>query len=428
MNINNVAVLGLQWGDEGKGKIVDLFAKDFDIIMRFQGGNNAGHTVIINCNKYKLSIIPSGIFQKKTCFIGSGVVVSPLKLQDEILYLKDLGFDVTNYLYIADNASVIFDIHLKHDALSERAKGDKKIGTTLRGIGPCYEDRVSRNAIRVCDLFETKELLELKLKSIIKKYNLFARHYGEEILDEDNLDSIFEEIEKYKSILLPYMVNPYEFFYISNNINKRILFEGAQGLLLDVLHGTYPNVTSSSTFAGQISLGSTVAPNKIGSIIGVLKAYITRVGSGIFPTEDFGVDGDYMGEKGFEFGTVTGRKRRCGWLDLVLAKMMVKMNGINSIAITKLDVLSGLKKIKVCTYYKYCDKIISYLPSDESSQKLIEPIYEEFDGWDDDISGVTELSKLPIEAQKYIQFIEKFLETKIMLVSTGPERDENIII
>lgn len=424
--IENAVIVGLQWGDEGKGKIVDLLAENFDVITRFQGGNNAGHTVIIDGKKYKLSLIPSGIFNSKICFIGSGVVINPLKLQEEINYLQENNIIVKS-LFIADNATVILSANIKMDILNEKIKNQEKIGTTLQGIGPAYEDKVARRALRICDLFETDDEVRKNLKQIIERYNYLIESYfpGE---NKIVIEEAMAEIEEYRKILKPFTVPFYDFFY--NNIlahNKRILFEGAQGLWLDITHGTYPNVTSSNTSVGQIASGVGISPKKIGKVYGILKAYTTRVGSGVFPTEDLGEEGEIMRQVGKEFGTVTGRSRRCGWLDLVMTKQAIEMNGIDTIVITKIDVLDHFKKIKVCIGYKNASSECNYFPSSHSEQRNLKPIYHELDGWLCLTAGIVDFDQLPKNAQNYIKFIEEFLNRKIIMISTGPDRKETIM-
>lgn len=412
----NISIIGTQWGDEGKGKIVDLLAEKADVIVRFQGGHNAGHTLVINGVTYKLSLLPSGVVRKgKISVIGNGVVIDPEHLFKEIAQLEEKGIKITpQNLMIADNCCLILPIHQDVDKAGEEKKGDKKIGTTGRGIGPAYEDKVARRAIRICDLAD-KEYLHERLTALVNYHgypNKFAEIYNR----------LLELAPRILSFAKPVW---YELDKL-NSAGKRILFEGAQGTMLDVDHGTYPFVTSSNTIAGNAITGCGLGYAKSYKL-GITKAYTTRVGSGPFPTELEDEIGEHLGKKGHEFGTVTARKRRCGWFDAVLVRQACKLNGIDGIALMKLDVLDELEKIKICTGYEIDGKKYDYLPSSCHLVEKIKPIYEELDGWQSTIYGVNKFDKLPPNAQKYINRIKELLGVEIAIISTSPEREDSIV-
>ena len=418
-------ILGLQWGDEGKGKIVDVLTKDYDIIARFQGGPNAGHTLIFDGIKHVLHTIPSGIFHKnKINVVGNGVVIDPVIFKNEIEKLKAVGVDLKNKLYISKKAHLILPTHRLIDQASELSKGSKKIGSTLKGIGPTYMDKTGRNGLRIGDLEEddwTKKYENLKNKhlDLIKNFNV---HIDFDI--EELSNNFFDSIEYIKDIKF---IDSEHFFNESLKNGKKIIAEGAQGSLLDIDFGTYPFVTSSTTTAAGACTGLGIAPNKINEVIGIFKAYTTRVGSGPFPTELHDDIGKKIAQVGKEFGATTGRPRRCGWLDLVALKHSIIINGVTKLAIMKGDVLSGIKKIKICTKYKYRGKLIDHLPFSLESKNL-EPIYEEFDGWDDDITDLNDHKNLPNTFINYINFIEKQVGLKIKIISVGPDRKQTIIV
>ncbi len=418
-------ILGLQWGDEGKGKIVDVLTEDYDIIARFQGGPNAGHTLIFDGIKHVLHTIPSGIFHKnKINVVGNGVVIDPVIFKDEIEKLKAVGVDLKNKLYISKKAHLILPTHRLIDQASELSKGAKKIGSTLKGIGPTYMDKTGRNGLRIGDLDEDDwtikyENLKNKHLDLIKNFNVNIDFDIEELSN-----NFFDSIDYIKEIKF---IDSEHFFNESLKNGKKIIAEGAQGSLLDIDFGTYPYVTSSTTTAAGASTGLGIAPNKINDVIGIFKAYTTRVGSGPFPTELYDEVGDKIADVGKEFGATTGRPRRCGWLDLVALKHSIIINGVTKLAIMKGDVLSGIKKIKICTKYKFKGKLIDHLPFSLESKNL-EPIFEEFDGWEDDISQTKNFEDLPNTFKNYINFIEKHVGIKIKIVSVGPDRKQTIIV
>jgi adenylosuccinate synthase len=421
INNNNAVVVGLQFGDEGKGKVVDLLAKDFDIVARFQGGDNAGHTIVIDGVVHKLSLIPSGVFHGKKVILGSGVVINPYKLQEEIDTLKKKNINISEKLFISDNASIIFGVHRKLDVLNEKLRSEA-IGTTGRGIGVCYSQRVSRVGLRVCDLFNEKELNSYLL-NMLSEYNALIKLSGED--SSYDIEDMLREVSEFRGILKDYIVNSGGFFQSAISQNERIMFEGAQGCGLDVMHGTYPFVTSSSTFVAQVALGSPVAFHEIGKIYGITKAYSTRVGNGVFVTEDYTDDESKskMLSVGKEFGTVTGRTRRCGWLDLFMVRHYAMLNSVSSIVLTKLDVLDSFQKIKVCVGYEIDGKSCDFMPS-ITNQEIV-PIYEEMDGWiGESVIDVKEYDDLPDNAKKYVEFIENFLNIRVEIVSNGPGRDD----
>ncbi|MCA3641711.1 MAG: adenylosuccinate synthase [Methylobacterium sp.] len=422
----NVVVVGAQWGDEGKGKIVDWLSEQADIVVRYQGGHNAGHTLVIDGVVYKLSLLPSGIVRGgKLSIIGNGVVVDPAALIDEIGRLRSQGVAVTPAnLKLADNAVLILPLHRELDGFRENANTGTKIGTTKRGIGPAYEDKVGRRAIRVQDLAEPDALMP-KIERLLAHHNALRRGLGLEEIAPETLRGMLMEIAPK---ILPYMDRVWDVLDHARREGKRILFEGAQGALLDIDHGTYPYVTSSNTVAGQASAGSGMGPSSIGYVLGILKAYTTRVGEGPFPTELFDETGKQIGTRGREFGTVTGRPRRCGWFDAVIARQMIKINGINGIALTKLDVLDGLPELKVCTGYRLDGQVIEHLPASESAQKRVEPIYETISGWSGSTAGARSWADLPAEAVKYVRRIEELIGAPVTLLSTSPERDDTILM
>ena len=418
-------ILGLQWGDEGKGKIVDVLTKDYDIIARFQGGPNAGHTLIFDGTKHVLHTIPSGIFHdKKINVVGNGVVIDPVIFKNEIEKLKAVEVDLKNKLFISKKAHLILPTHRLIDKASELSKGTKKIGSTLKGIGPTYMDKTGRNGLRVGDLGEDDwmikyENLKNKHLDLIKNFNVNINFKIEELSK-----NFFESIEYIKQVKF---IDSEHFFNESLKNGKKIIAEGAQGSLLDIDFGTYPYVTSSTTTAAGASTGLGIAPNKIDDVIGIFKAYTTRVGSGPFPTELFDNIGNRISKVGNEFGATTGRPRRCGWLDLVALKHSIIINGVTKLAIMKGDVLSGLKKIKICTKYKYKGELIDYLPYSLESKSL-EPIYKEMTGWDDDITQIKDLEGLPKTFLNYINFIQDWVGVEIKIVSVGPDRKQTIIV
>ena len=418
-------ILGLQWGDEGKGKIVDVLTKDYDIIARFQGGPNAGHTLIFDGIKHVLHTIPSGIFHKnKINVVGNGVVIDPVIFKNEIEKLKEVGVDLKNKLYISKKAHLILPTHRLIDQASELSKGAKKIGSTLKGIGPTYMDKTGRNGLRIGDLDEDDWILKyenLKNKhlDLIKNFNV---NIDFDIKELSN--NFFDSIEYIKDIKF---IDSEHFFNESLKNGKKIIAEGAQGSLLDIDFGTYPFVTSSTTTAAGACTGLGIAPNKINDVIGIFKAYTTRVGSGPFPTELHDDIGKRIAQVGKEFGATTGRPRRCGWLDLVALKHSIIINGVTKLAIMKGDVLSGIKKIKICTKYKYRGELIDHLPFSLESKNL-EPVYEEFDGWDEDITDLNNPKNLPNTFINYINFIEKQVGLKIKIISVGPDRKQTIIV
>ncbi len=422
----NVVVVGAQWGDEGKGKIVDWLSEQADIVVRYQGGHNAGHTLVIDGVVYKLSLLPSGIVrQGKLSVIGNGVVVDPTALIDEIERLRSQGVAVTPAnLKLADNAVLILPLHRELDGFRENANSGTKIGTTKRGIGPAYEDKVGRRAIRVQDLAEPDALMP-KIERLLAHHNALRRGLGLEEIAPESLRTLLLEIAPK---ILPYMDRVWDVLDHARRDGKRILFEGAQGALLDIDHGTYPYVTSSNTVAGQASAGSGMGPSSIGYVLGILKAYTTRVGEGPFPTELFDETGKQIGTRGREFGTVTGRPRRCGWFDAVIARQMIKINGINGIALTKLDVLDGLPELQVCTGYRLDGEVIEHLPASESAQKRVEPVYETIPGWPGSTAGARSWADLPAEAVKYVRRIEELIGAPVTLLSTSPERDDTILM
>lgn len=424
--MKNVVIVGSQWGDEGKGKIVDWLSSRADVVVRFQGGHNAGHTLVINGVVYKLNLLPSGIVRKnKLSVIGNGVVVDPWALLKEIKAIAEKGVDVTpENLIIAENVPLILPVHGLVDRAREQAKGESKIGTTGRGIGPAYEDKVARRGIRLCDL-KTPDMLRSKIEELLVHHNALLRGYGAEELDPQK---VFDELMEIAPRILPFARVVWQQLEKARKEGKLILFEGAQGTMLDIDHGTYPFVTSSNIVGGQAAAGAGVGPKALGRILGICKAYTTRVGAGPFPTEDHGEVGQGLGERGHEFGTVTGRKRRCGWLDAVLVRQAVKVGGIEGLALTKLDVLDGMKELKICRAYMLDGKEIDHLPANPDEQARVEPIYITCDGWSESTEGARSWADLPSNAVKYIRLVEEMVEAPVTLVSTSPERDDTILV
>lgn len=420
-------VLGAQWGDEGKGKMTDYLAETADVVVRYQGGNNAGHTVEVGDKQYKLHLIPSGVlYEDKLNVIGNGLVVDPKALFDEIDYLKGLGVDITpERLIVSDRAHVIMPYHKVLDALKEEARGKNDIGTTKKGIGPCYTDKVERCGIRVCDLMHINVFEEKLRENIQMKNDYITKVLGGEPL---NFDEIFNDYVKYAERLRPYVKDTSVRVYDEIKAGKKVLFEGAQGMLLDIDYGTYPYVTSSNTTAGGVSSGVGIGPNMITNAIGIAKAYTTRVGKGPFPTELLDEMGDWIREKGHEFGVTTGRARRCGWLDLVILKTTARVSGLTSFAVTKIDTLAGLDKIKVCVGYEFNGTVIDYFPASLEDLAECKPVYEEFDGWGEEVQNARRYEELPENAKKYLKRIEEFTGTKISIVSVGPRRDQTMMV
>ncbi len=422
----NVAVIGAQWGDEGKGKIVDWLSEKANVIVRFQGGNNAGHTLVVNNITYKLKLLPSGIVRKnKISIIGNGVVIDPWALLDEIKSVQKLGVKITNKnLYIAENANLILPIHKDLDGIREDSKNAEKIGTTRRGIGPAYEDKIGRRGIRVKDLADKKYLLK-RINTIAFHHNSIRRSLKKKRINEKKL---FNDLKKISSKILKYSQPVWKKIDEFKKKKKIFLFEGAQGNLLDIDHGTYPFVTSSNTVAGAVFSGVGCGPSTINYILGIVKAYSTRVGQGPFPTEQNNEIGRKLGTIGREFGTVTNRKRRCGWLDAVLVKQSCVISGINGIALTKIDVLDEFKDLYICVAYKLNGKKIDYLPSSAQDQIRVKPIYKHFDGWLQNTSGIKKWNDLPKNAQKYINFIKNYCGVRISSISTSPKREDTILL
>ena len=422
----NVVVVGAQWGDEGKGKIVDWLSERADVVVRFQGGHNAGHTLVVDGVTYKCSALPSGVVRKgKLSVIGNGVVLNPWALLDEMGRLAELGVELTpENLKIAENTPLILPVHSNLDQAREKALGNAKIGTTGRGIGPAYEDKVGRRAIRAGDLTEP-DLLPEKVEKLLLHHNALLRGFGEpELARDDIVNQLLEIAPK----IIPYIDVVWKTLDQARTSGKRILYEGAQGMLLDIDHGTYPFVTSSNTVAGQAAAGSGQGPNAIDYVLGIAKAYTTRVGSGPFPTELLDEVGKGLGERGHEFGVVTGRPRRCGWFDAVLVRQSAKVNGITGIALTKLDVLDGMDEIKVCVGYKLDGELLDHFPASADKQVRVEPVYETMEGWSESTRGARSWADLPATAVKYVRRIEELIETPVSSLSTSPERMDTILV
>ena len=421
----NVTVVGAQWGDEGKGKIVDWLTERAEVVVRFQGGHNAGHTLVVGENVYKLSLLPSGIVRGALSVIGNGVVLDPWHLRDEIAKLRGQGVTIDeSNLQIAETCPLILPFHRDLDGLREDASGAGKIGTTRRGIGPAYEDKVGRRAIRVCDLAHLDDLGP-QIDRLCAHHDALRAGFGEPPIDRERLLNDLREIA---GIVLPYAKPVWVTLNEAKQAGKRILFEGAQGILLDVDHGTYPFVTSSNTIAGTAAGGSGLGPSAAGFVLGIVKAYTTRVGSGPFPTEQENDVGERLGTRGHEFGTVTGRKRRCGWFDAVLVRQAAAVSGISGIALTKLDVLDGFEELQICVGYRIGDKQYDYLPPHAADQAAVEPIYETIEGWSETTAGARSWAELPAAAIKYIRRVEELIRCPVALVSTSPERDDTILV
>ncbi len=424
--MNNVVVIGSQWGDEGKGKIVDWLSSKADVVVRFQGGHNAGHTLVIDGVTYKLRLLPSGIVRKNTIsIIGNGVVVDPWALLDEIKEISSKGIEITpKNLIISDSANLILPFHKELDEIREDAAGKAKIGTTRRGIGPAYEDKVGRRSVRIMDLASEKDL-DKRLDTALSHHNAIRKGLEKQMYEKKKLK---EDLLKISTEILKYSKPVWKKIDEFKSNKKKILFEGAQGILLDIDHGTYPFVTSSNTVASAAATGSGCGPNSINYVLGITKAYSTRVGEGPFPTELTDGVGEELGERGKEFGTVTSRKRRCGWFDGVLVRQTIKISGINGIALTKLDVLDELEEIKMCIAYEIKGKKINYLPASTDEQLNIKPVYKSFNGWKSSTKGIKKFDDLPDNAKLYVTELEKFLETKVSSISTSPERNDTILI
>ena len=421
----NVTVIGGQWGDEGKGKIVDWLSSRADVVVRFQGGHNAGHTLVVGEKVYKLSLLPSGIVRGTPSVIGNGVVLDPWHLKSEIEKLRGQGVEITpDTLKIADTCPLILPFHGELDGLREDASGTGKIGTTRRGIGPAYEDKVGRRAIRVCDLAHLDDLGP-QLDRLTAHHDALRAGFGVGPIDRA---ALIDQLKEIAGFVLPYAEPVWRMLHEARSRGKRILFEGAQGVLLDIDHGTYPFVTSSNTVAGTAAAGTGLGPNAVGFVLGIAKAYTTRVGSGPFPTEQDNEIGERLGTRGHEFGTVTGRKRRCGWFDSVLVRQSAAVSGITGIALTKIDVLDRLDQVSICTGYRLGDQTLDYYPSNATDQASVVPIYETMPGWQESTAGARSWADLPAQAIKYIRRIEELIACPVALVSTSPEREDTILV
>ncbi|MCE2481611.1 MAG: adenylosuccinate synthase [Alphaproteobacteria bacterium] len=422
----NVAVVGAQWGDEGKGKIVDWLSQRAELVVRFQGGHNAGHTLVIDGATYKLSLLPAGVVRAgKQSLIGNGVVIDPWALLEEIATVRRRHVEITpDNLRIAENACLILPLHRELDGLRESAAGPGHIGTTMRGIGPAYEDKIARRAVRLCDLGDASTLGD-RLGALLFHHNALRTGLGAARIDGEALRRDLEEVAPR---ILPFADNVWQRLHAAQRAGQRILFEGAQGAMLDIDHGTYPYVTSSNTVAGQAAAGSGVGPHAVDYVLGITKAYTTRVGRGPFPTELDDAIGERLGERGREFGTVTGRKRRCGWFDAVLVRQAVKVGGITGIALTKLDVLDGLDPLKVCVGYRLDGETTDLFPAASGRQARVEPVYETLEGWRGNTAGARSWAALPATAVKYIRRIEELIDAPVALLSTSPERDDTILV
>jgi len=422
--MSNVTVIGAQWGDEGKGKIIDWLSNRADMVVRFQGGNNAGHTIVVGNRTYKLSLLPSGVVQGKRSIIGNGVVVDPWSLLDEIEKVGAAGLAVTpELLVLAENACLVLPLHRELDAMREEAAA-QKIGTTKRGIGPTYEDKVGRRAIRAIDLKDPASLPG-KIEKLLAHHNVLRRGFGHPEVDAGALLASLTELAPR---ITPYIGSSWRELHGAKLSGKRVLFEGAQAVLLDIDHGTYPFVTSSNTVAGQAAAGSGVSPRDIGTVLGIVKSYTTRVGEGPFPTEQKNETGETLGARGHEFGTVTGRKRRCGWFDAVLVRQTCITGGVDGICLTKLDVLDGFGEIKVCTHYLLDGKRLDHLPADANEQARLTPVYETLEGWRETTAGARSWADLPANAIKYVRRIEELIGSQVLLLSTSPDRDDTILV
>jgi adenylosuccinate synthase len=421
----NVTVIGAQWGDEGKGKIVDWLAERADVVVRFQGGHNAGHTLVVGDQTYKLSLLPSGIVRGTLSVIGNGVVLDPWHFKEEVAKLSGQGVVMTpDNLQIAETCPLILPIHRDLDGLREDASGAGKIGTTRRGIGPAYEDKVGRRSIRLCDLAHLDDL-QPQLDRLCAHHDALRAGFGEAPIDRERL---MDDLREVADFVLPFAKPVWRTLDAARRRGERILFEGAQGVLLDIDHGTYPFVTSSNTIAGTAAGGSGLGPSAAGFVLGIVKAYTTRVGAGPFPTELEDEMGERLGVRGHEFGTVTGRKRRCGWFDAVLVRQSAAVSGITGIALTKLDVLDGFDELKICTGYRLGDHTFDYLPPHPQDQARVEPIYESIEGWSESTAGARSWADLPAQAIKYIRRVEELIQCPVALVSTSPEREDTILV
>ena len=424
--MSNIVIIGTQWGDEGKGKIVDLLAENADIVARFQGGNNAGHTMVVEGKKFISHLVPSGILQGRTCMIGNGLVVDPAVLLGEIDYLAENGIDTgPERLRISERAHVIMPHHKAIDNAREQKKGDNKIGTTGRGIGPCYEDKATRRGVRFVDLLDA-DVFEERVRLILAEMNFYlGQYFNAPAIDPDQ---VIDEYQLFADRLRPYITNVSVELDRAIRSGGQVLFEGAQGTHLDIDHGTYPFVTSSNTVSANACSGAGIGPRHINGVLGIVKAYTTRVGAGPFPTELFDAIGDAIQEKGVEFGATTGRRRRCGWLDTVIVRNAVRLNGLTGTVITKLDVLGGLKTINICNAYDYKGETLHEFPTDLKKLSDCKPIYETLPGWQEDISGVRRKDDLPHNALRYLSRIEELTETPIDIISVGPGREETIVL
>jgi adenylosuccinate synthase len=422
--MSNVTVIGAQWGDEGKGKIIDWLANRADMVVRFQGGNNAGHTIVVGDKTYKLSLLPSGVVQGKRSIIGNGVVVDPWSLLEEIARVGAAGLTVTpDILVLAENAVLVLPLHRELDALREEA-ASQKLGTTKRGIGPAYEDKVGRRAIRAIDLKDPASLPG-KIERLLAHHNVLRKGFGAAVVDADALLKAMNEIAPK---IAPFLGSSWRELDAARKAGKRVLFEGAQAVLLDIDHGTYPFVTSSNTVAGQAAAGAGVSPRAIGTVLGIVKSYTTRVGEGPFPTELKDATGEKLGERGHEFGTVTGRKRRCGWFDSVLVRQTCITGGVDGITLTKLDVLDGFEQIKICIAYELDGQRLDYLPADANLQARLTPVYETLEGWSETTHGARSWAELPANAIKYVRRVEELIGAPVALLSTSPDRDDTIMV
>lgn len=422
-----IVVLGAQWGDEGKGKMTDFLAEGADVVVRFQGGNNAGHTVEVGEKQYKLHLVPSGIlYEDKLNVLGNGVVIDPKALFTELHYLEELGINVSpKNLVVSDRAQIVLPYHRLLDALSEKSRGKNDIGTTGKGIGPAYVDKVERNGIRICDLINPQLFKEKLAENIKNKNKTLVNIYDEQPL---NFEEVYTEYTAYAEKIAPFVQDSSVRVFNEIQAGKKVLFEGAQGMLLDIDFGTYPYVTSSNTTAGGVSNGVGIGPTLISGAVGVAKAYTTRVGKGPFPTELNDATGDWIREKGGEFGVTTGRARRCGWVDLVILKTSARVSGLTNLVVTKMDTLAGLKKIKMCVGYKMGDKVIDYFPASLEDLAKCEPVYEEVEGWGDEVAEARTYEELPENAKIYLKRIEEFTGVEVSIVSVGPKRDQTIVV
>ena len=422
--MSNVTVIGAQWGDEGKGKIIDWLSNRADMVVRFQGGNNAGHTIVVGDKTYKLSLLPSGVVQGKRSIIGNGVVVDPWSLLEEITKVGGAGLTVTpEILVLAENAVLVLPLHRELDALREEATS-QKLGTTKRGIGPAYEDKVGRRAIRAIDLKDPASLPG-KIERLLAHHNVLRKGFGAAEVDAG---ALLKSLNDIAPKIAPFLGSSWRELDAARKAGKRVLFEGAQAVLLDIDHGTYPFVTSSNTVAGQAAAGAGVSPRAIGTVLGIVKSYTTRVGEGPFPTELKDATGERLGERGHEFGTVTGRKRRCGWFDSVLVRQTCITGGVDGICLTKLDVLDGFDQIKVCVGYQLDGKTLDYLPADANLQARLTPVYETLEGWSETTAGARSWAQLPANAIKYVRRVEELIGAPVILLSTSPDRDDTIMV